>query len=119
MERKKEAEQMKAEGNQAYQAKNFDKALKFYGIAIRLDPTDALYYTNKAAVYMEMGDFESCITECDNAFKVLKSGYYDCAKFSRTLTRKASAYLKIGNLAKSVELFEAAYFENNDPTIKE
>ncbi|KAH3845447.1 hypothetical protein DPMN_087728 [Dreissena polymorpha] len=39
----------KEKGNNAYKAKNFEEALKFYDEAIALDPSDMTYLNNKAA----------------------------------------------------------------------
>ena len=67
--RKKAAEAKKNEGNEAYKNKKFEDALALYGEAIALDETDLTYYTNKAAVYLEMKEFDKCLEECDRAIE--------------------------------------------------
>ena len=44
-----EHESIKNEGNEQYKKKNFEKALELYNKAIQLEPTEVLYYNNKAA----------------------------------------------------------------------
>jgi stress-induced-phosphoprotein 1 len=41
------------EGNEYYKKKDFARALELYQAAIELNPTELLYYTNMAAVYIE------------------------------------------------------------------
>jgi stress-induced-phosphoprotein 1 len=42
-----------------------------------LNPNDLIYYTNKAAVYFEMKEFNTCIELCDVAIQKASEGYYD------------------------------------------
>ena len=49
---------MKLEGNTFYKAKNFDKAIEKYSEAISLNPTEIIFYSNLAAVHMEMKNFD-------------------------------------------------------------
>jgi stress-induced-phosphoprotein 1 len=58
---KKAADAKKLLGNDFYKKKDFQNALANYQEAIDICPTDMTYYNNKAAVYFEMKDFESCI----------------------------------------------------------
>lgn len=59
--RHKEADKEKDLGNSFYKKKDFDGAIQHYDKAIELFPSDLTYYTNKAAVYFEMKDYEKCI----------------------------------------------------------
>ncbi len=38
-------------GNDAFQAKNYEEAIKFYSEAIKLDPENAIYYSNRRFYY--------------------------------------------------------------------
>ncbi|KAE9467064.1 hypothetical protein C3L33_01023, partial [Rhododendron williamsianum] len=44
-------------GNQAFKDKQWQKAIGFYTEAIRLSGTNATYYSNRAAAYLELGSF--------------------------------------------------------------
>jgi tetratricopeptide (TPR) repeat protein len=46
-------------GNEFYKKKDFTKALELYQEAIDLKPTELLYYNNKAACYIEMGELDN------------------------------------------------------------
>ena len=54
MEIKKQAEDLKAKGNEFYKKKDFENALKFYQEAIDKDPQEITFYSNKLALYFEM-----------------------------------------------------------------
>ncbi|GFS35463.1 stress-inducible protein [Actinidia rufa] len=53
-ERKKEAHKEKEKGNAAYK-KDFEAAIQHYAKAIELDDKDISFLTNRAVVYLEMG----------------------------------------------------------------
>ena len=71
------AEAKKLEGNSAYKAKDFPTAISLYSEAISMCPTEFTYYTNLAAVYFEMKDFEKVIETCDIVIQKAKEGPYD------------------------------------------
>lgn len=54
--RKAEALKEKEAGNAAYKKKEFEKAIGHYTKAVELDDEDVSFLTNRAAVYLEMGD---------------------------------------------------------------
>ena len=43
--------------------------MDLYSQAIQLDENELTYYTNKAAVYFEMKQFQKAIEECDKAIE--------------------------------------------------
>lgn len=53
--RKSEALKEKELGNQTYKKKQFQEAIEHYTKALELDDEDISYLTNRAAVYLEMG----------------------------------------------------------------
>jgi len=50
------AEQAKAKGNEQFKKKNFNEAINHYEEAIQQNPNEPLYYNNKAAAYIELGE---------------------------------------------------------------
>ena len=47
----------KATGNKLYSEKKFKEALGEYSEAIRLDPTNDVYLSNRSAAYMQIYDY--------------------------------------------------------------
>jgi stress-induced-phosphoprotein 1 len=54
-EKKAAAQKEKEAGNAAYKKKDFETAIQHYTKAMELDDEDISYLTNRAAVYLEMG----------------------------------------------------------------
>ncbi|GFS35515.1 stress-inducible protein [Actinidia rufa] len=68
-ERKKEAHKEKEKGNAAYKKKDFEAAIQHYAKAIELDDKDISFLTNRAFVYLEMGQDEATAAEEEEAFE--------------------------------------------------
>ncbi len=63
-ENQTKAEQFKLDGNRAYQELKFSLAAELYTKAHEAAPGNATYLSNRAAAFMEMGDYEDCINDC-------------------------------------------------------
>ena len=82
---------MKNKGNDAYKNKKFEEALSLYEQAIQINPDEPLYYNNKAAVYIELKQFESALGEVARAEQLFTDGKVkDFSKKAKILARKAS-----------------------------
>lgn len=89
------AEQAKAKGNDFFKKKNFDEALNSYEEAIKINPSEALYYNNKAAAYIELNDFESALQEIAQAEKLFEEGIVkDYIKKAKVYARKGTIFGK-------------------------
>merc|ERR1719498_3020 len=115
---KKDAEALKAKGNDFYKSKDFENALKFYQQAIDKNPEEMTYYSNKAAVHFEKRDYDACIEACDEGLALMKGGNYDYVKAAKAMARKANALLQKGQVDESIATYESALLENRDHGIK-
>jgi len=68
-DRHEKAEKEKDKGNAHYKKKEFGEALKFYDAAIEIEPECATFHNNRAAVFLEQGEWEKCTEECDVAIR--------------------------------------------------
>ncbi|KAK1353466.1 HSP-interacting protein [Heracleum sosnowskyi] len=91
----KRANELKEEGNNRFQAKDFVGALEIYNNALELipkvHPERAVFHSNRAACLMQMKpiDYDKVIGECSLALLVQPH-------FVRALLRRARAYEAIG-----------------------
>lgn len=91
----KRAHDLKEEGNNRFQAKDFVGALQHYENAIKLipktHPDRAVFHSNRAACLMQMRpiNYDSVISECTMALQVQP-------RFTRALLRRARAYEAVG-----------------------
>jgi len=46
------ADQLKAKGNQAFKDKDYDAAIDFFTRAIKLDPNNHIFFSNRSAAYV-------------------------------------------------------------------
>lgn len=51
---KAQAEEIKQQGNEEFKKNNFTRAIELYSKAISLNPTEASYYSNRAACYQKL-----------------------------------------------------------------
>ncbi|KAK1272401.1 Heat shock protein STI [Acorus gramineus] len=118
-ERKAEAQREKEKGNAAYKKKDFETAIAHYSRALELDDEDISFLTNRAAVYMEMGQYEDCTKDCDKAVERGRELRSDFKMVARALTRKGTALVKLAKSSKDYELaietFQKALTEHRNP----
>ncbi|XP_075099617.1 hsp70-Hsp90 organizing protein 3-like [Nicotiana tabacum] len=118
-ERKAKAQKEKEAGNAAYKKKDFETAIQHYSKAIELDDEDISFITNRAAVYLEMGKYEDCIKDCDQAVERGRELRSDFKMIARALTRKGTALAKMAKSSKdfevAIEVFQKALTEHRNP----
>ena len=107
-------------GNEAYKAKDFASALKHYNNAIKLDPTNIVYYTNKTAVLFEEGRYDECVLWCIKAVAVGKANDGEPKFMSKAMARLGNVYMKQKKYSLAVsELEESLTCYNwNEDSIK-
>ncbi|KAI5897599.1 TPR-like protein [Schizophyllum commune H4-8] len=69
-EEKAQADKLKAEGNSLMSAKKYDDAIEAYTKAIALDPSNPVYYSNRAAAYSSKQDHLSAVGDAEMAISV-------------------------------------------------
>jgi len=83
-ERKEYAAKLKAAGNKAYGSKSYNEAISLYGKAILCKP-DPIFYSNRAACYNAMSDWEKVIEDTTAALSLDN-------EYVKALNRRANAY---------------------------
>jgi tetratricopeptide (TPR) repeat protein len=64
------AEKLKAEGNAHMSAKRYALAVGSYTDAIGRDPTSAVFFSNRAAAHISLGDHASAIADAERALEL-------------------------------------------------
>lgn len=77
------------------------------------------YYTNLAAVYFEMGEYDKAIEECDKVVEKSKVGVYDYVKVSKAKARKANCLYKKDLIEESIQCYKESLMEHNDYNVKQ
>jgi stress-induced-phosphoprotein 1 len=108
------AQEEKDKGNAAYKNKDFATAHQHYDAAIRLDPTNITYYSNKAAALFEENRFDECIELCKKAVDVGRDQRADFKLIAKVLARIGNAYVKLDNLKDAVIWYDKSLSEHRD-----
>jgi len=69
-EAKAKADALKQTGNSQMSKKDYAAAISAYTEAIALDPTNAVYYSNRAAAYSSSGDHQKAVEDAEKAIEV-------------------------------------------------
>lgn len=99
-------------GNEAFKTKNFDEAIKHYSEAIRLNPSNAVYYSNRSACYASKSNWKASLEDallCVSKDPKFIKGYYRLATAQMELQMfdDADATIKLGEAFESgMELFK-------------
>ncbi|GFE52881.1 tetratricopeptide repeat-containing protein protein [Babesia ovis] len=110
----KKAKEFKEEGNKFYKQKMFDKALEMYNKAVEHDPDNLLLENNKAAVYLEMGEYEKCIATCNAAIERRYDVKADFLVVSKIYNRLASCYTKMQDYDAALAAYQKSLLEDNN-----
>jgi len=94
------ADEFKRKGNEAFKEGKWDEAIKNYNKAIQLDPSQAVFYSNRAACWSSKGSHESALADAQRCIE-------RDPKYVKGYTRKAKALFDL----KKVDEAEAAYQE--------
>ncbi|CAI5730856.1 unnamed protein product [Hyaloperonospora brassicae] len=120
--RKRAAEDAKQRGNALYKQKQFSEAIACYQEAIDQDANNMSYYSNLAAVKLEMGQYDACIEDCKKAIEVGRANRADYALIAKAYVRIGNACVKKGeteeNLTAAIESYEGAQMENRSKTVE-
>lgn len=93
------AQELKNEGNKAFVAKEYQKAIELYTKAIELDPTDVSFYSNRSGSYFNLGDYEKALGDAELCLEKDKS-------FVKGYQRKGLALEKLGKHEVAYEVYE-------------
>jgi len=111
------AQAKKAEGNAHYKQKDFDAALQCYDAALALEPNNITYRLNKAAVFMEQGDLDRCITESRESIEFGRTNKAPFDLLAKAFARIGNALVKQGKLPEAMEAYESSLLENHTDAV--
>jgi len=89
MDSKSQAEEKKKQGNEEHKKGNYALAARLYQEAIDLNPSEGLYYTNKAFSLIQLKEFLQAMHCCEQALRVNPG-------LGRAYKRMFRCYLSVG-----------------------
>ena len=97
-----EANKLRKDGNKAFNKDKFSQAIDLYTRAIQIDHSQVqnhLCYSNRAQVYLKQGEFEKCISDCDESINIV-------AEFNKAYYRKALALEGMQNFQDALDVLQ-------------
>ena len=117
----KNPEFLKDKGVDFFKVGNFQAAMNVFTEAIRLNGNLPSLFSNRAACYLSMKDYDSCISDCCKAlellYPVVPTNYSMRAK---VFVRRGTAYAHVDRLDLALQDYSAAQkLVPNDPRVTE
>lgn len=109
---KSKAAAAKDRGNALYKAKDFTGALAAYDEAITIDPSNVLFRSNKAAVYIEMQEPDTAIQLCQEALDLHEKYRIPFEDKAKIYCRMAAAYVKKDDYDAAILHYQKAQTEH-------
>ncbi|KAH8298363.1 hypothetical protein KR018_008093 [Drosophila ironensis] len=95
------ADSIKNEGNRLMKDCKYNEALLQYNRAIAFDPKNPIFYCNRAAAHIRLGDNDRAVTDCKSAL-VYNNNY------SKAYCRLGVAYSNMGKFAEAEQAYSKA-----------
>lgn len=112
-----EADKEKNIGNDLYKKRDFPGAIAHYESAIKIDPTNIVYYNNLAAVYMETKEYTLAIDTAVKGAAIGKERLANYTDVAKAYSRIGAAYQAQGKLTEAIEYYNKSLLEDyNDKT---
>eukprot|EP00656_Telonema_subtile_P045771 TRINITY_DN5201_c0_g1_i1.p1 TRINITY_DN5201_c0_g1~~TRINITY_DN5201_c0_g1_i1.p1 ORF type:complete len:182 (+),score=71.87 TRINITY_DN5201_c0_g1_i1:125-670(+) len=107
------AEAQKAKGNAAFAKGDNKVALRHYTMAINLDPTNAVYYSNRSAAHAGSNDWSACLEDSHKTLELRPEWF-------KGYTRLAFGFSGLKMYKCALEQYElAAAFEDAPQSVHE
>mmetsp|Transcript_76943 Transcript_76943/g.243138 ORF Transcript_76943/g.243138 Transcript_76943/m.243138 type:complete len:578 (+) Transcript_76943:71-1804(+) len=110
---KEKAQEAKAKGNAAFQAKNYEEAVRHFTEAIGFDSTDHVFFSNRSACYASLEQYEKALEDGAQCVKLKPD-------WPKGYTRKGLAEFFLKHYDAATETYRAGLkLAPEDATLKE
>lgn len=93
------AEEFKSQGNKYVEQNNFMGAIERYSLAIQHDPSNAIYWSNRAFCHIKMENYGLAISDATTGITANKN-------YAKAFYRRGTAYMALGNYKDGLKNFQ-------------
>eukprot|EP00033_Pygsuia_biforma_P002986 GCRY01003287.1.p1 GENE.GCRY01003287.1~~GCRY01003287.1.p1 ORF type:complete len:556 (-),score=142.03 GCRY01003287.1:37-1704(-) len=90
------ADQLKAQGNKAFQSGDFDSAIELFSKAIEIAPTNHVLYSNRSGAYASKKDYQKALEDAEKCVSINPN-------WAKGYSRKATALRYLGKIEEASE----------------
>ena len=94
------AAELKEQGNAAFKERRFEEAARLYTQCIELEPTNTVFYNNRAAAHHELGKYYEAIADAKKSNSISSN--------SKAHVRMGAAYWALGKLELAKDCYDLA-----------
>ncbi|KAG1847524.1 the Tpr1 domain of Hop in complex with A Hsc70 peptide [Suillus subalutaceus] len=102
---------LKDQGNKAFYAKDYDKAIEFFTAAIAIDPSNHVLFSNRSAAKAGKNEWATALEDAEQCIKLNQS-------WSKGYARKGAALHGARRYDEAVEAFEAGLKFEDSPALR-
>ncbi|RVD87017.1 uncharacterized protein DFL_005266 [Arthrobotrys flagrans] len=107
------ADALKAQGNAAFSAKDFPKAIDLFSQAIEIDPANHVLYSNRSGSHASLKNFDEALKDATKCTEIKPD-------WSKGWSRKGAALHGTGDLIGAIDAYEEALkLDANNATAKQ
>eukprot|EP01083_Nonionella_stella_P012860 36305_1 len=107
-----QALEAKKRGNTHFSKQEFSEAVSEFSDAIKLDPSQHVFYSNRSACYVELGKFDDALNDAEKCIEI-KSDW------PKGYSRKGCALFKLDRFAEAKKAYETGLeFDKDNAALK-
>jgi stress-induced-phosphoprotein 1 len=113
-----DAETEKELGNDCFKTNDFEGALFHYNNAIKVDPNNLVYYSNKSTALIKLKRFEDAFEAALLAIETGQQNNATCEQIAKIYVKLANAAIGCGKEKGALTALQESLHQHEDPVVK-
>merc|ERR1711991_133962 len=105
-----EAQQAKLRGNKHFLNKEWKEAVDEFSTAIKLDPSNHVFFSNRSACHLEQGNFEEALKDADECINLNPN-------WAKGYSRRGATLFKVQRYSEAAEAYQKGLEKDSSNSI--